>query len=233
MRIGFGLLLVMATSMAFPLLGEAAAEKEGTVPPLFNPKGEEMNKTAPDQFQARFETSKGEFVIDVHRDWAPNGADRFFNLVRNGFFDDARFFRVIAGFMVQFGINGDPKITGAWSSATIPDDPVKQGNGRGQVTFAKTGQPNSRSTQLFINFQDNSRLDSQGFASFGQVIQGMDIVDKLYSGYGEGAPSGRGPDQNLLKAQGNEYLKAKFPELDYIKKAAILEEPISAEAAKN
>ena len=177
--------------------------------------------TAPETFQARFETSKGTFVVEAHRQWAPNGVDRFYNLVENGFFDDVRFFRVIAGFMAQFGINGDPQIQSAWREANIQDDPVVTGNTRGRVSFAQTSMPNSRSTQLFINFGDNSRLDGMGFAAIGEVISGMDVVDALYSGYGEGAPGGSGPSQGRIQEEGNAYLEAEFAELDYIERATI------------
>jgi len=176
--------------------------------------------TAPATFRARFSTSKGDFVIQVNREWAPNGADRFYNLVKNGFFDGTRFFRVISGFMVQWGIHGDPAISQAWSSASIPDDPPRQSNTRGMVTFATAG-PDTRTTQLFINFADNSRLDGMGFAPFGKVVEGMEVVDKLYAGYGEGAPDGRGPDQGRLQEQGNAYLSADFPLMDTINTAVI------------
>ena len=179
-----------------------------------------LTKQAPATYKARFDTSKGPVVIEVHRDWAPNGADRFYNLVKNGFYDDARFFRVISGFMVQFGISGDPKISAVWRNATIPDDPVKQSNKRGFITFATSG-PNSRTTQVFINFGDNGRLDRQGFSPFGQVTTGMNVVDTLYSGYGEGAPQGRGPSPGRIQAEGNAYLTKDFPNLDYVKKATI------------
>jgi peptidyl-prolyl cis-trans isomerase A (cyclophilin A) len=179
-----------------------------------------LKEQAPATFKAQFDTSKGLVVIEVRREWAPNGADRFYNLVNNGFFDDGRFFRVISGFMVQFGINGDPKISAQWRSATIPDDPVKQSNKRGFITFATSG-PNSRTSQVFINFADNAGLDRQGFSPFGQVATGMDIVDALYSGYGEGAPQGRGPGQGRIQAEGNAYLTKDFPNLDYVKKATI------------
>jgi peptidyl-prolyl cis-trans isomerase A (cyclophilin A) len=205
----------------------ATAQAPGTAKggsPLMDPKSPEMNKKAPDIFKAKFTTSQGDFTVEVHRAWSPNGADRFFNLVKNGFYDDCRFFRVISGFMVQFGINGDPKISAQWRPATIPDDPLVQGNKRGLVTFAKTGQPNSRTTQVFINFGDNSRLDPQGFSAFGKISdEGMKVVDKLYASYGEGAPSGGGPDQGRIQSDGNAYLKASFPKLDYVKKAVILE----------
>jgi peptidyl-prolyl cis-trans isomerase A (cyclophilin A) len=180
------------------------------------------NATAPDEYRAKFETSKGDFVVAVHRSWAPAGADRFYNLVKIGFFDDVRFFRAIAGFMVQFGINGDPKVSAKWRDAKIPDDPRTQSNTRGRVTFAKSSMPNSRTTQVFVSYGDNSRLDATGFAPFGEVESGMDIVDSLYTGYGEGAPGGSGPSQSRLQAEGNAFLAAGFPKLDWVKKATIV-----------
>jgi peptidyl-prolyl cis-trans isomerase A (cyclophilin A) len=186
---------------------------------LANPAA--LTEQAPAIYKAHFDTSKGVFKIEVHRDWAPNGADRFYNLVKNGFFDNARFFRVISGFMVQFGINGDPKLSAVWREARIKDDPVTKSNARGAVTFATAG-PDTRTTQVFISYADNSRLNDQGFAPFGIVTgSGMDVVDKLYSGYGEGAPQGRGPAQGRLQSEGNAYLSSAFPNLDYIKKATI------------
>jgi peptidyl-prolyl cis-trans isomerase A (cyclophilin A) len=179
-----------------------------------------LTEQAPATFNANFDTSKGVFVITVHRDWAPNGADRFYNLVKNGFYDDVRFFRVIDGFMAQFGIHGTPAVASAWQNASIKDDPGKQSNKRGFVTFATRG-PNTRTTQLFINFGDNAGLDKQGFSPFGEVTKGMDVVDKIYNGYGEGAPRGKGPDQGRVQAEGNAYLAKDFPKLDYIKTATI------------
>jgi peptidyl-prolyl cis-trans isomerase A (cyclophilin A) len=179
-----------------------------------------LTEQAPATFNANFDTSKGVFVVTVHRDWAPNGADRFYNLVKNGFYDDVRFFRVIDGFMAQFGIHGNPAVATAWTNANIKDDPGKQSNKRGFVTFATRG-PNTRTTQLFINFGDNAGLDKQGFTPFGEVTKGMDVVDKIYNGYGEGAPRGRGPDQGRVQAEGNAYLAKDFPKLDYIKTATI------------
>jgi peptidyl-prolyl cis-trans isomerase A (cyclophilin A) len=179
-----------------------------------------LTEKAPATYKVNFDTSKGLFVVDVHRDWAPNGADRLYNLVKNGFYDDVRFFRVIPNFMAQFGIHGNPAIMAAWRPAPIKDDPVKESNLRGYVTFATAG-PNTRTTQLFINFRDNSSLDKQGFAPVGQVTKGMDVVDKIYDGYGEGAPRGRGPDQGRLQNEGNAYLVKEFPKLDYIKTATI------------
>jgi peptidyl-prolyl cis-trans isomerase A (cyclophilin A) len=204
-------LLVAVPAVAFP---QAAARPNVRVPATLKEK-------APDTYKARFDTSAGAFVIEVHRAWAPTGADRFYNLVKNGFYDDCRFFRVLPGFMVQFGINGNPTIQSAWNTATIPDDPVKESNKRGFVTFAKAPMPNSRSTQVFINFGNNARLDQDGFAPFGRVVSGMDVVDKIYGGYGEGAPNGNGPDQSLVRTQGNRYLTKDFPKLDYVRKATI------------
>jgi peptidyl-prolyl cis-trans isomerase A (cyclophilin A) len=179
-----------------------------------------LTEQAPATYKARFDTSKGVFVIDVRREWAPVGADRFYNLVKNGFYDENRFFRVISGFMVQFGINGNPQVSTPWRNAQIKDDPVKQSNKRGFITFATSG-PNSRTTQVFINFGDNSRLDGMGFASFGQVSSGMNVVDQLYSDYGEGAPQGRGPNQGRMQGEGNAYLTKDFPNLDFVRKATI------------
>jgi peptidyl-prolyl cis-trans isomerase A (cyclophilin A) len=176
---------------------------------------------APATYRVRFETTKGTFVVEVHRDWAPRGADRFYNLVRAGYFDDVAFFRVIDNFMVQFGINGDPQVNTVWREARMPDDLVKQSNTRGMITFATAG-PESRTTQVFINFKDNSFLDGQGFSPFGKVVQGMAVVDSLYSGYGEGAPRGRGPDQGRAQGQGNAYLKRSFPKLDFVKTARVV-----------
>jgi peptidyl-prolyl cis-trans isomerase A (cyclophilin A) len=185
---------------------------------LTNPAG--LKERAPATYKARFDTSKGAFVIEVQRDWAPNGADRFYNLVKNGFYDGARFFRVLDGFMAQFGVNGDPKISAAWRPARIPDDSVKQSNTRGFVTYAMAG-PNTRTTQIFINYGDNSRLDRDGFAPFGRVVSGMKSVDSLFNGYGEGPPRGNGPDQGRVQMEGNAYLAKAFPKLDFVKKATI------------
>jgi peptidyl-prolyl cis-trans isomerase A (cyclophilin A) len=179
-----------------------------------------LNEKAPPSFKARFNTSKGDFVIEVRRELAPNGADRFFNMVKSGFFDDARFFRVMSGFMVQYGINGDPKINSVWRTAPIKDDPVRASNKRGFVTFATSG-PDSRTTQVFINYADNSGLDRQGFSPIGQVISGMNVVDTLYSEYGDGPPRGNGPDQSRIQTDGNAYLTKSFPKLDFIRKATI------------
>jgi peptidyl-prolyl cis-trans isomerase A (cyclophilin A) len=198
--------------------GSAAAP---AAPDFHTPTGPGFAVQAPDSFRAKFETSAGDFVIAVQRRWAPKGADRFYNLTRSGYYDDVRFFRVISGFMVQFGIHGDPAVAAAWRDQRIPDDRVNRTNLRGMVTFATAG-PGTRTTQVFINFGSNDALDGQGFAPFGQVVEGMDVVDRLYSGYGEGAPRGRGPDQGRLQAQGNAYLERDFPRMDYVKRATIV-----------
>jgi peptidyl-prolyl cis-trans isomerase A (cyclophilin A) len=199
------------TALATPALAQS--------PKLSNPAA--LTEPAPASYKARFDTSKGAFVIQVNRTWAPHGADRFYNLVKNGFYDNVRFFRVISGFMVQFGINGNPTLSAHWRTANIPDDPVRQSNKRGMITFATAG-PNTRTTQVFINFSDNSNLDGMGFAPFGRVVLGMNVVDSLNAEYGEGAPRGRGPDQGRLQMEGNAYLAAHFKGMDYVKKATIV-----------
>ena len=180
-----------------------------------------LTATAPDTFKAEFVTTKGNFTVEVDRALSPNGADRFYNLVRSGFFSDVAFFRVIPGFMCQFGIHGDPAVAAKWRDANIPDDAVQGSNTRGAITFATAG-PGTRTTQLFINFGDNVGLDGQGFSPFGKVTDGMDVVDKINSEYGEGAPNGRGPDQGRIQNEGNSYLKKDFPDLDYIKSASVI-----------
>jgi peptidyl-prolyl cis-trans isomerase A (cyclophilin A) len=183
--------------------------------------GPPKKETAPDVFQVNLDTSKGLVVIEVHRDWGPVGADQFYSLVKTGFYDGDRFFRVVRNFVVQFGINGDPKVNRLWANANLPDDPVKEHNVKGAVTYAKAG-PNSRSTQLFINLKDNrAALDKAGFAPIGKVVAGMDVVESLYDSYGDMPPRGQGPDPTQIEIQGNDYLANRFPRLDYIKKASI------------
>ncbi len=203
------LLIAVAVGSGFPQAGAQASKEK-----LMNPAA--LTEKAPDKFEAQFDTTKGTFLIEVTRAWAPLGADRFYNLVKNGYYDNCRFFRVISGFMAQFGINGDPKISAAWRGANIRDDKVVQSNKRGYVSYAMAG-PNTRTTQLFINYNDrNSALDAQGFAPFGKVTgDGMKVVDALFSGYGET------PDQGSIQMQGNAYLDKSFPKLDYIKSAVI------------
>ncbi len=169
----------------------------------------------PDVYRVKFETSKGDFTIEVTKAWAPLGAARFHTLVQRKFYDNARFFRVISGFMVQFGLPADPAVGAVWANRNLKDDKVTQSNGRGMITYAMAG-PNTRTTQVFINFANNASLNSQGFAPFGKVVEGMDVVDKLYSGYGES------PEQGTIQQQGNKYLEARFPKLDFIKTARIV-----------
>jgi peptidyl-prolyl cis-trans isomerase A (cyclophilin A) len=189
---------------------------------LLNPAS--LKLQAPAVFDAKFVTSKGDFVVEVTRAWSPRGADRFYNLVKYHFFDGAAFFRVLQGFVVQFGISARPEVSRVWENAKIADDPVTQSNTRGMLTFATAG-PNTRTTQVFINLGDNPNLDGMGFSSFGKVTSGMEVVDKLYSGYGEGAPSGSGPDQGRIQKEGKVYLEKSYPLLDTIKTAEILPPP--------
>jgi peptidyl-prolyl cis-trans isomerase A (cyclophilin A) len=241
----FGPLVFLACSKSEPELSQvpaaapsvanttaAAATMPTSAPSALGPRASTLHPDlldptkakdkAPDVFKAKFTTTKGDFVVEVHRDWSPSAADRFYNLVKLGFYDDVRFFRAVDGFMVQFGISGDPAVNAKWQEVGIPDDPVKQSNKRTFVTLAQRNTPNSRGTQVFINYGDNSRLDGMRFAPFGQVVQGMDVVDSLYKGYGEGAPMGAGPDQGRIQAEGNAYLDTAFPKLDAIKHAEIL-----------
>lgn len=211
-----------------PATTATAAKKAGTASAgpdraLMNPAL--MKAKAPETFKVGFTTTKGEFEVEVHRDWSPLGADRFYNLVRHGFFTNAHFFRVVPGFVVQFGLNANPKVNTVWREARIEDDPVKQTNSKGSLTFATSG-PNSRTTQLFINLGENGRLDGMGFSPFGTVITGMDVVEKLYSGYGEA------PDQGRIQAEGKTYLDKEFPMLDSIKTARVESVPAAAPAVK-
>ncbi len=199
------------------LLG-GCAPKEEVAPPLVPEK-------PPEVYRVRFETSKGEFIIEVRREWAPRGADHFFELVQNRFYDGARFFRVIRNYIVQFGINGDPKVQSLWGTMRIRDDPVVESNKKGYVSFAKLG-PNSRTTQVFVNLRDNPNLDAEGFAPFGRVIEGMETLERLWSAYGEVKPRGQGPDPTRIEREGNAYLEQEFPRLDRIVRATILHEPV-------
>ncbi|HJU75406.1 MAG TPA: peptidylprolyl isomerase [Gemmatimonadaceae bacterium] len=203
-----------------------AADSAGTVVGL--PSGP-TDPTAPNEFRVLFETSKGPFVVEVHRDWAPRGADRFYHLVQSRYFDDVRFFRVVSSFMAQFGMHGNPNVHEAWDKMVIPDDSVKESNRRGYVTFATAG-PNSRTTQIFINIVNNRPLDEMGFAPFGRVVEGMATVDSLYADYGDAPPGGVGPDQTRITREGNAYLQREFPNLDYIRSARLVTD--SAGAAK-
>jgi peptidyl-prolyl cis-trans isomerase A (cyclophilin A) len=187
---------------------------------------------APAEYDVAFVTSAGDFTVRVTRAWAPIGADRFYNLARHHFFDGAAFFRVLPSFMAQFGLSAYPEVSRAWENANIKDDRVVQSNHRGFVTFAKTGMPNSRSTQIFINTGNNERLDSDGFSPFGMVTDGMEAVDKLYNGYGEGAPDGHGPDQSKIGNLGRSYLEKNFAKLDTIKSATLVTAAAAPPASK-
>jgi peptidyl-prolyl cis-trans isomerase A (cyclophilin A) len=207
---------------AVSLVAQAPAPKPAARPAaagpnrLLNPAA--LTAKAPETFKVKFDTTKGPIVIDVHRDWAPKGADRFYNMVRAGYFSGVRFFRVIPNFMAQFGINGDPAVNAAWEKTRLLDDPPNmQHNVRGMVTYGTTGQPNSRGTQLFINYKDNSYLDAQGFVPIGQVVEGMEAADMLNSEYGAAAQN----DQGTIVTQGNKFLQSKYPKLDYIKTATV------------
>jgi peptidyl-prolyl cis-trans isomerase A (cyclophilin A) len=193
----------------------AKAETKSAAPAPGFDDPSKLTEKAPESFRAKFETTKGSFTVEGTRSLAPNGADRFYNLVRSGYFKDIAFFRVVPGFMCQFGIHGDPAVSAKWREANIADDPVKTSNARGAITFATAG-PNTRTTQLFINFGNNAGLDGQGFSPFGAVVEGMDVVDKINAEYGET------PNQGNIQYQGNAYLKAGFPNLDYIKSATLL-----------
>lgn len=221
--------IISAATLAQTAPAEKAATSAGTTsfdPALLHP--ETLRAKAPEQYDVKFVTTAGEFTIQVTRAWSPNGADRFYNLVRHHYYDGAAFFRVLSGFMAQFGLSAYPQVSAAWEKAIIRDDPHVQSNRRGTVTFATAG-PNTRTTQIFINFGNNAPLDKDGFTPFGEVTDGMDVVDKLYSGYGEGAPDGRGPNQALVGQRGRAYLEKSFPKLDVIRTATI--EPAAAPAS--
>ena len=208
----------ITVSTAIATLVPACKPREAERPPAqvaVTPRPPTGDSTAPASYHVRFQTSAGVFVVEVTRAWAPLGADRLYTLVRQGFFKGTRFFRVVPGFVVQFGLSGSPTVSAKWRSAAIPDDPVTQRNQRGTLTFATAG-PNTRTSQLFINYGDNSRLDAMGFAPVGQVVQGMDVVDRIYARYGER------PEQGRIEAEGNKYLAAQFPRLDSIIRATIV-----------
>jgi len=213
--------------LALQLVPVACKEKSPPVPPQEAavpappPPSAPPDAASPDSFRVKFATTKGDFTIQVNRAWAPKGADRFHRLVTDGYFKDVRFFRVLPGFMAQFGLSGNPALNAKFDTLRIADDPVAQSNKRGMLTFATAG-PNTRSNQFFINYNDNASLDVQGFAPFGRVVDGMKVVDAIYSGYGEGAPNGAGPSQDSIVTKGNEYLQRRFPKLDYIKSATIV-----------
>jgi peptidyl-prolyl cis-trans isomerase A (cyclophilin A) len=212
MKLRYLLSLVVACTSAYAAT-VPATKKAPTKPPI------------PAEYKVKFETTKGDVVIQVHREWAPLGADHFYELVTKGYYDNNAFFRAIKGFVVQFGMNGDPKVTARWNSVHVKDDPPKKTpNKTGTVTFAQTSAPNSRTTHIFINLNDNAEaLDAMNFTPFGEVISGMENVNNLYMGYGDAPPDGTGPDQEALAHGGNAYLQKGFPSLDYIKKATVID----------
>lgn len=204
----------LSAAIAFLLLLSSC----GSAPPPRQPRSRPLPAEMPNVWKARFETTKGPFVIEVQKAWAPKGAERFWKLVTSRFFDDSRFYRVRPGFIVQFGIAGDASVQSLWNAAPLADDPRRESNARGTVSFAQSG-PGSRRTQVFVNLKDNRRLDREGFVPFGRVIEGLDVFDQLYAGYGEWSPPGRGPEAARIQTQGNAYLDAQFPRLDRILKA--------------
>ena len=217
------LILLLVTGSVMLAQAPPPAPAAAPAPSLMNPAT--LKATAPDLFRVKFATTHGDFVVEVHRAWAPLGADRFYNLVVNNFFTDAAFFRYVPNFIVQFGLPANPAIGRVWQSANIKDDPVKHGNTKGTLVFATAG-PNTRTTQFFINFADNTPLDAQGFAAFGSVVSGMNIVEGLYSGYGEK------PDQGAITTQGKAYIDKNFPKLDTIKSTTIEEMPAGGKKKK-
>ena len=219
----------MAMAQA-PAAKSPAPAKPATTSRLLNPAA--LTAPAPAEFDVKFTTTEGVIVFHLTKAWAPNGVDRFYNLVRAGFFTDVAFYRVIDGFMAQFGVSPDPAVSRAWLGHDIKDDKVTQTNKRGRLTFAATGAPNSRGTQLFINFKDNGRLDGMGFAPIGEVTEGMDVVDKLYSGYGDTAEQGSGgPSSRRLDTEGKPYLDRNFPKISRILSAKIVTAPAAPAAA--
>jgi peptidyl-prolyl cis-trans isomerase A (cyclophilin A) len=222
---GRDLRLIRLVAVALGITAAAAPGCARRTPPeaLINPTSAALGARAPDSFHVTFETSRGRFVVVAHRSWAPVGVDRFYYLVQNRFYDENRFFRVLPNFVAQFGLPADPRVAAAWKGRVIADDRVRQSNRRGTVSFAHGG-PRTRTTQLFINLTDNRRLDDlppMGFAPIGRVISGMTVVDRLYSGYGEGPPRGKGPSQDSIAARGNAYLDRKFPRLDRVRSARV------------
>jgi peptidyl-prolyl cis-trans isomerase A (cyclophilin A) len=215
--------LARRAALALVLLGApaACARRPSPLQRLLHPEAAPAER-APDVFRVRFETTRGPFVVEARRAWAPLGVDRFHQLVRLGYYDGVRVFRVVDGFVAQFGINGDPRVTAAWRERRIPDDSVTQTNRRGTLTFA-TGGPNTRTTQLFVNTVDNARLDARGFAPIGEVVEGLEVVDNFWRSYGEGAPRGKGPVQGRIVAEGEAYLAREFPRLEQVLTARVVE----------
>jgi len=215
-------LLVSAVALPLVLAGcsDSSGDEQASVQrnPLL--RADDYTETAPAEYRVTLETTEGDVVIQVYREWAPLGADRFYNLAKGGFYDDSRIYRVLPGFMAQFGLNADPYVNQVWKKEFLVDDPVAESNTRGRVAFAKGGR-HTRTTEIFISYKDNSALDEEGFAPIGEVVEGMDVVDAFYSEYGDGPPRGDGPYQAMAQARGNEYLDADFPELTRILSATV------------
>ncbi|MBT8487622.1 MAG: peptidylprolyl isomerase [Gemmatimonadetes bacterium] len=213
---------IFAVALPLLLVGCSGSSDGDDAPVQRNPllRADDFNETAPDEYRVTLETTAGDVVIHVYRQWAPLGADRFYNLAKGGFYDDSRIYRIVPGFMAQFGLNADPYVNQVWKKEFLVDDPVAESNTRGRVAFAKGGR-HTRTTEVFISYKDNSALDDEGFAPFGEVVDGMDVVDAFYSEYGDGPPRGEGPYQAMAQARGNEYLDAEFPELTRILKATV------------
>ena len=219
--------VALAAAFAVACGGETRAPSADSAEAAVGFPGTETQ--APNDFLVRFETSKGPFTIEVHREWAPRGADRFYHLVQSQYFDNVRFFRVVSSFMAQFGMHGNPSVNAAWEKLPIQDDSVRESNRRGYITFANAG-PNTRANQLFINTVNNRPLDEMGFAPFGRVIQGMAVLDSLFADYGDAPPGGVGPDQTRIRNEGNGYLEREFPKLDFIRTARIVTDTVSGAA---
>jgi peptidyl-prolyl cis-trans isomerase A (cyclophilin A) len=220
-RVPTAVLLILSGLLWAGCAGEVPEEEAGPPPnPLLQPRS--FSETAPERYRVRLETTRGEVVIAVTRDWAPLAADRFYNLVRAGYYDGIAFHRVLPGFVAEFGIHGDPWVNAAWRQALMADEPVRQSNTRGRVTFSRN-TPNSRTVQVFINLEDNRSLDGQGFSPFGEVEEGMAVVESLYADYGDGPPRGEGVYQAMAIARGDAYLEEEFPLLDRIRRAEVLD----------
>ena len=221
------LLLLASSALAAcgkepPPPAEEPVEAAPEIEPIYD--AENQKEQAPEEYRVLMETSAGNVVIAVHRAWAPIGADRFFNLVKVGYYNDTRVYRVVADFMAQWGFNGEPRVSAVWRNYPIGDDAVNHSNTRGTVTFATSG-PNARTTQMFINYADNAFLDESGFSPIGEVVEGMDVAAKFHAGYGDGPPQGKGPNQAQIFSDGNAYLDAGFPELTKIVKMSLQQAP--------
>lgn len=231
--------LLLAGAVALVSCGEGSRGCGGEPPandlpadhPLLDPGSTALRVVPPDSFDVRLQTTKGDVVIRVFRDWAPLGAYRVFNLARNGFYDGSYFYRVLPGFVAQFGMSGRPAVDQLWHEQTMPDDPRLRPNAPGTVAFAKSGA-DSRSTQLFINYRANEGLDAEGFAPIGRVVDGMGVVYTLYSGYGETQPQGAGPSFGCILSHGNQYLSRRYPALDRIERATVIEPDTTTPATR-